>query len=203
MNQLKLIITQICVLILLSSSITTATSVSSFEVLPTPNEKAFLLTANIAGEGTITIKIISKEGEKVFYKKLNTTTSFQQKYSLKDFKKGTYFLKIEDESKVMTQPFIIISKEIEVDAALKTFVFKPRLKFNSDNYSFAVNWLKSDESNYVMSIKDENSNEFFEDVLKNERIIHRNYDFSQLPNGIYYITIKDGIYTYYKIVEVK
>lgn len=202
MKHLKFVITKVCVLLLFLSNTAVATSVSSFEMLPTPDEKEFLLTAVTSGEGTISIKILDHDEKVIFSKSMKALTSFEQKYSLKDFEKGHYSLVIEDESKIMTQPFTIATA-IEVNSDLKTFIYKPFLKFNYKIESLAVNWMKSDNSDCQFIIKDEKSNVLFKESVENDRLIHRSYDFSQLPNGTYFITIKDGQHTYQEIIELR
>lgn len=202
MSKFKSRIIKVFLLLFLSNT-AIATSINSFEILSNPNKKIFLLTANISGKGVITIKVISKKGENVCSRNFENENSFEQEYSLKDFEQGTYFLQIEDESKIMTQPFIITSDDVDVDNNLKSLAFKPQIGFDSETNLFAVDWLKTDKSKYILTIEDEKSNQFFVDNLTNEQVIHKYYDFSKLPSGRYYITIKDKKYTYTETVEVK
>lgn len=202
MSKLKLSIIKLFVLLLVSNT-AFATSISSFEILSTPNEKSFLLTGNTSGEGMITIKIISKESEKVCTLNIKNEVSFEQKYSLKDFEQGTYFIEIEDESKILTQPFIVNNENIEVDADLKSFAFKPQLAFDTSNYLFEINWLKIGNSNSILTIEDEKSNQFFKDKIGNQSLVHQYYDLSKLPAGIYHIKITDGKHTYSQSIEMK
>jgi len=202
MTNLKMLMTKVCVLFLFMSNTLIGASVNSFEILTIPNEKEFLLSADIASAGIITITIIDETGNAVFSKKQKTKDSFEQKYDLKDFDKGIYSLKIEDETKIINQPFSITEKEVIVDSKAKTFTYKPYLRFNEATNSLAVNWMKSDISAYEIKIEDEDSNLLLKESLENNQIIHRSYDFSQLKEGTYYITIKDSLHTYYETLEI-
>jgi hypothetical protein len=202
MKNFKFMITKVCVLVLFLSNTAVATSVSSFQMLPTPDEKEFLLTAKTSGKGKITIEIQNEQHEVVFSKSMKALSSFQQKYNLKDFEKGAYALVIKDVSKTVTQPFSITETTVEVNADLKTFAYKPFFRLN-DRVSLAVNWMKSDDSDCKFTIEDEAFNVLFEENFENDGIIHRSYDFSQLPKGTYYIVIKDGHHVHNETINIE
>jgi hypothetical protein len=202
MRNVKSAITKVCMLLLFLSNTAVATSVSSFEMLTTPDEKSFVLSAETSGKGKITIKIQNKKNEVIFSKSIKALSSFQQKYSLKDFEKGAYSLIIADESKIITQPFTITANEIAVNADSKTFTYKPYFRFNDKMESLAVNWMKNDNSDCNFKIEDETFNVLFEESVENSGMIHRSYDLSQLPKGTYYIVIKDGNYVYNETINV-
>jgi len=203
MTNVKMLMTKVCVLFLFLSNTAFAASVNTFEVLTVPNEKEFLLSAEIASAGVINIAIISENGKVMFSKKQKIDSSFEQKYDLKDFEKGNYFLKIEDETKIINQPFSINETEIEVNSGLKIYTHKPYLKFNENTKSLAVNWMKNDTSDYEMKIEDKNANVLLNESIENDRLIHRRYDFSKLAEGTYYITIKDAEHTHFHVIEVR
>lgn len=203
MTNLKLVITKVCVLLLFLSNTAVATTVSSFEMLTTPNEKAFMLSAETSGEGKIAIQIQNEQNEIVFSKNMKALNSFQQRYSLKEFKKGGYSLIITDASKIITQPFTITENEVEVNSGLQKTAFKPYFRFNDEVESLAVNWMKSDNSDCKFTIEDERFNVLFEESVANDGIIHRSYDFSQLPKGTYYIVIKNGNHIYNETINVE
>jgi hypothetical protein len=203
MTNVKMLMTKVCILFLFLSNTAFAAAVNTFEILTIPNEKQFLLSADIASAGTIKITIVNEKGATVFSKTQKAKGSFEQKYDLKDFEKGNYFLKIEDEFKIINQPFCINETEVKVNSGLKIFTHKPYLKFNETAKSLAVNWMKSDTSDYEMKIEDKNANVLLNENIENNRLIHRSYDFSQLTEGTYYITIKDGEYTYFETIEVR
>lgn len=203
MKTLKFVITSVCVLLLFMSNTAVATSVSSFEMLTTPNEKAFMLSVETSGKGRIAIKILNEQDQVVFSKSMKALSSFQQKYSLKDFEKGNYSLVIEDVSKIVTQPFTVTDIEVAVNSDSKIFTYKPYFKFNENIESLAVNWMKSDNSVCKLIIKDENLNVLFKESVENDSIIHRSYNLSQLPKGTYYIIIKDGNHIYKETIDIK
>ncbi|MFK7950203.1 MAG: hypothetical protein AB8G11_21615 [Saprospiraceae bacterium] len=202
MKTLKFVIAKVCVLVLFLSNTAVATSVSSFEILTTPDEKAFMLSAETSGEGKLGIQIQNNEGEIVFSRSMKALASFQQKYSLKDFEKGNYSLVITDVSKIITQPFEVTETAVEVNSNLQKTAFKPYFKFNEEVESLAVNWMKSDNSNCKFTIEDEKFNILFDESVENNGMIHRSYDFSQLPKGTYYIIIKDGNHAYNETIDI-
>lgn len=203
MKTLKFVMAKVCVLVLFLSNTAVATTVNSFEMLTTPDEKAFMLSAETSGEGKIGIQIRNNQGEIVFSKSIKAVENFQQKYNLKEFEKGSYSLIITDVSKIMTQPFEVTDTKVEVDAGLQQTAFKPYFRFNEKVESLAVNWMKSDDSACELTIEDEKFNVLFEESVENNGILHRSYDFSKLPSGTYYIVIKDGNHTYNETIDVK
>lgn len=203
MTSAKLLMTKVCLLFLFLSNTAIADSANTFDILTIPNEKEFLLTADIATAGMITINIKNLEGNVLFSKRLKAKDSFEQKYDLNSLEIGSYTLAIEDETKAIMQPFSITATTLEIDATTKATTYKPYLKFHETKKSLAINWMKNDTSDYVMKIQDDNSNTLLEESLKNNRLIHRSYDFSDLPKGTYYITIKDENHTYSKRLEIK
>lgn len=203
MTNLKLVIAAVCTFVLFLGNTAMATSVNSFEVLTTPNEKTFLLTAETSGEGKIAIQILNAQDEVVFSRNIKALSSFQQKYSLKDFEKGNYTLVITDVSKIITQPFAVTNTEIEVNSSTQKTAFKPFLKFNDKVESLAVNWMKSDNSDCSFMIEDEKFNVLFNESVENNGIVHRSYDLSQLPSGTYYIVIKDGNHIYNETIDIQ
>lgn len=203
MKTLKFVIAKVCVLVLFLSNTATATSISSFEMLTTPDEKSFMLSAETKGEGRIAIQIENEQNEIVFSKTMKALSSFQQKYDLKGFEKGDYSLVITDASKIITQPFAVTESEVEVDIDLKRFAYKPYFRFNENVESLAVNWMKSDKSDCKFKIEDDKFNVLFEESVANNGIIHRSYDFSQLPKGTYYVVIKDGNHTYNETIDIE
>ena len=115
MKNFKLVIAKVFVLVLLLSNTATATSVSSFELLTTPDEKSFMLSAETSGEGKLGIQIRNANDEIVYSKNMKVVGTFQQRYNLMDFEEGNYSLIITDALKIMTQPFTITENEVEVE----------------------------------------------------------------------------------------
>lgn len=203
MKTLKFVITKVCVLVLFLSNTAVATTVSSFEILTTPDEKSFMLSAETSGEGRIAIQIRNAQDEIVFSKNMKALGTFQQKYSLKEFEKGNYSLIITDATKIITQPFMVTENEVAVNAKSQQTSFKPFFRFNEKVESLAVNWMKSDNSDCSFTIEDEKFNTLFEESVENDGIVHRSYDLSKLPSGTYYIVIKDGNHTYNETIDIE
>jgi hypothetical protein len=78
MTNVKMLMTKVCILFLFLSNTAFAAAVNTFEILTIPNEKQFLLSADIASAGTIKITIVNEKGATVFSKTQKAKGSFEQ-----------------------------------------------------------------------------------------------------------------------------
>lgn len=144
---------------------------------------------------TLSISIEDKFGFQLLTEKVQSKNRKSRRYNLKQLPFGVYTLKIDSDQKIVYKT-IKTSKDNSVVLNEKVS-FKPTTSFK--NNKWLVNALALGEKVDV-KIYDQEFEPVFEEKIKNENVIAKSYDLSQLDLGVYTLSVKVGDITYNKVI---
>jgi len=177
-----------------------STTVTSFASVVEPlatTVEGNIITVNFEENNsqTVNISIIDRYGIQLLSEKVQTENRISRAYNLKHLPKGVYTLKMESDQR-------IISKKVSVEKnnariLSEKITFKPTSTFKNNRWN--VNHFAQGEQ-VTISILDADYNLVFEDKIKDQVVIGKSYNLTELPYGAYNLVLSTGEKTYTKAI---
>lgn len=143
----------------------------------------------------LNVSITDRYGYELLSEKIQNKNRKFRKYNLEQLPFGEYSLKIESDQKIV---YKTIKMERNNSVVLNEKVtFKPTTFFKNDRW--LVNALALGEK-VSIKIYDEKFQELFEDKFKNESVIAKSYNLSELAYGVYTLSVTIGDNSFNKVI---
>jgi len=143
----------------------------------------------------LSISIVDKYGFELLSEKVQSKNRRSRKYNLTQLPYGKYTIKIDSDQKIVYKT-IQTDKNNSVVLDEKTS-YKPTTFFENDKWM--VNALALGEK-VDIKIYDSEYEPVYEEKFKNESVVAKSYDLSQLDYGVYTLSISVGDNNYSKVI---
>jgi hypothetical protein len=156
----------------------------------TTTDKAIIVNlGNVKGE-TVTITIENADGIRLMTEHVKETVHFSKKYKVSQLDNGQYKMIVSKKTVRTTQPFDITSMGIVMVETEKKEKFMPVVSFTDNKLN--VNVLLGNYGNITVSIYDAEAYKIMEDKHYVVLTLHKMFNVSALPKGIYVVDIMAG-----------
>lgn len=161
------------------------------------NKSIFVNLGTIEKE-TVSIVIRDDKGSILVNETVNKTPNFIKKYNMSRLENGDYTMTITKTTLRTTQPFKITNDGIVMTEMEKIEKFIPVVLFKNDKLD--VNVLLKDYNTITVDIYNNQGVRVKQDKYPSVLSLHKRYNISQLPNGVYIVEVKAGDETFYHTV---
>lgn len=171
------------VVLLLTGMIAKASD--GFNVRVTENQN-LLVEMDRVEEGTI-LFLQDNDGNILYKDSIMLNESFRKVFNLEIIPRGTYFLNVEKENRILSTVLVKNSEGISIKEDVSGIVFKPYYKVEEEKVKF---FLSNPEGNKVwVRVYDEGGVEIGS-IFSSSPVIKRTFDFSEVPSGNYNVQVK-------------
>lgn len=153
-------------------------------------KKIFTLVTDNAKSTSVTIRIFDAQGINLLKEEIALGGRHSKSYDLSKLPNGTYELEIETFSSFRIYIVTITSNNLEIVENREERIYKPFVKLEGSNLSFNILNLNSKDVSLV--INNVSGDEIYFEKIKDTQTIHKSYDLSNLPSGVYLITVKNS-----------
>lgn len=157
----------------------------SLVVRVTDNQN-LLVELDIVEEGTV-LFLQDKDGEILFKDSIPAKESYRKILSLEVVPKGTYFLSVEKENRILSTVLVKNSEGVSIKEEVSGIIFKPCYKVESDKVRFFLNNPKGNKIR--VKVYDESGIEVGSHASSSS-VIQNSFDFSKVPAGKYTLKVK-------------
>ena len=162
-------------------------------------DKAIIVNlGNVHGE-IITIAIDNAEGSNIMTEKIYETAQFSKKYNMTKLDNGKYTMTISKKTVRTVQPFEITDRGIVMAEMEKKEKFIPVVSFNDNKLN--VNVLLGNYSNITVKMYNAEARKIMEDKNYVVLDLHKTFNISDLPKGIYTVEVMAGDERFYQTIE--
>ena len=162
-------------------------------------EKAIVVNLGSVQKETVSIVIADAQNNVLLSETVKETPNFVKRYNMSKLEKGTYTLTVTKKTLRTVQPFEITDNSLVIAELEKKEKFIPVVNFNSDKLD--VNVLLGNYSNITVTILDNEGRKVAEDKNYVVLDLHKRYDLTKLPSGVYVIEVLAGDETFYQTVQ--
>ncbi len=138
----------------------------------------------------ISIRIEDANGNELVSEKVKGSQNFAKKYNVSKLEDGNYNIIIAKQTLRTVQPFKIVDNKVIVLATEKKEKFLPLLSQDGDKLN--VNVLLGNFSNITVTLYDNEGRKVFDEKNYVVLNLHKRYDLSKLPKGIYVAEVMAG-----------
>lgn len=161
-------------------------------------EKGIIVNLGNVQKEVISIVITNIEGDVLIREFVKETSNFVKRYNMSQLDNGLYTLTVTKKTVRTVQPFEITKAGVVMTELEKKEKFIPTVNLQNDKLD--VNVLLGNYNNITVTIMDNEGRKVIEDKNYVVLDLHKRYNISKLPNGIYVIEIKAGEETFYQTV---
>lgn len=162
------------------------------------NDRTLIVQLEKGEKGAI-LSFLGKDGEVLFKDSLLLNDVYRKTFNLEVIPNGVYYLSLEKENSILTTEVTKTSAGLELTGKSSKIIFKPRFKVEKDLVRvFLTNPAKTEASFKVY----DRGGTLLDTVLYKDLVVSKTFDFSKLPNGMYYITVKVDGRSFYKEIEI-
>ena len=162
------------------------------------HSKAITITLNNVVANDITITLEDAVGNSLVNEKVSATPNFAKRYNLTNLENGNYRFIIKKKLSKTIQPFELTAKTVVMSDLKRKEKFLPNIA-QRDN-KLDVNVLLGNYSNIHVRIYDLDGRNVFEETNYVVFMLHKRYDLSKMPKGVYTVEVVAGDETeYYNI----
>jgi len=195
-NKLKSTIMKTLAILLLTVFTTISSFASIVEPLATTVEdKTITVYFDHEKLEKISISILDKFGRVLLSEKIQSKNRKSRSYNLEQLPYGVYTIKIDSDQKIVTKKIktgrnntLVINEKIN---------YKPTSMFKDDKWM--VNVLALGEQ-VDIKIFDEDYSEVYNEKVKNENVVAKAYDLSNLDYGVYTLSLTVDNKNYNKVI---
>ena len=162
---------------------------------------AFTLISNNIEDSNVTIRIFDEEGLSLLEEKVDVNKAFSKSYDLSKMPNGIYEVEIEDEISFRKYFVITTSDTIEIMENVEQKIFKPIVVLEESLLKF--NFLNLGRSDVKLSFSNGIGEEVYSEKIQNMITIHKGFDLSKLPSGVYTVEVKTEEKYFYFEVNLK
>jgi hypothetical protein len=161
-------------------------------------QKAVVVNLGNVQKETVSIVIADAQGNVLASELVKNTPNFVKRYNMSQLENGTYTLTVTKKTIRTVQPFEIKDNSLEISEIEKKEKFLPVVHFNKDKLD--VNVLLGNYSNITVTIIDNEGRKVSEDKNYVVLDLHKRYDLTKLPRGVYMVEVMAGDETFYQTV---
>lgn len=162
-------------------------------------EKSIIVNLGSVQKEVISIVIADADKNILVSETVKDNPNFVKRYNMSKLESGKYTLTVTKKTVRTVQPFEITAKNLVISTLDKKEKFLPVVSINKGKLD--VNVLLGNYSNIKVTILDNEGHIVTEDKNYVVLDLHKRYNLSQLPNGIYVIEVMAGDETFYQTVE--
>ena len=166
------------------SLITNGESKSLVVELDTQHDKTFL-------------KIIDEDQNIIFSEKVSET-SYSKKFDLNELESGSYYFEVDDALRTLVYPISVENKEVKILKRIENT--KPVFRLKGDR--LFLNLLNLEGKDVQIKVFDSNSRTLYKEVIENETVITKAFNFESAYEDQYTVVVKEGKNTYYEDIVV-
>lgn len=190
----------VIVLLLTTSNIFANDSKPSLKIVSGENNAFTLVSNNVQGSD-VTIRIFDAEGLSLLKEKIEVDKAFSKSYDLSKMPNGIYEVEIEDNISFRKYFVITTSGSIEVMENAEQKIFKPIVVLEESFLKF--NLLNLGKGDVDLSLSNEYGEEIYLEKIQDSIAIHKGFDLSKLPAGVYAVGVKTERKSFYVEVNLK
>jgi hypothetical protein len=162
-------------------------------------EKVIVVNLGAVLKEEVTINIEDAYGVTIFTETVRQNPNFIKRYNVSKLEEGDYNLIITKKTLRTAQPFHVENGGVTISEIEKKEKFIPVVDFNSNNLD--VNVLLGNYSNITVTIFDNEGRQVFAEKNYVVTKIHKRYDLTKLPKGVYMTEVMAGDETFYFTIE--
>ena len=143
------------------------------------------------------LKILDENKNIIFSEKI-ATTSYTKKFDLNELENGSYYIELDDSLRTLVYPISVENKEVKILKRIENT--KP--VFRKKGSMLFLNLLNLDGEDVQIKVFDSDNRTLFSEVIKNESIVTKAFNFETAHEDRYTVVVKDGENTYYEDIAV-
>lgn len=143
------------------------------------------------------LKIIDEDQNIIFSEKVSET-SYSKKFDLNELENGSYYFKLDDSLRTLVYPIRVENKEVKILKRIENT--KP--VFRKKGEMLFLNLLNLDSEDVQIKVFDSNNRTLFKEVIKNETVITKAFNFESAYEDHYTVVVKEGKNIYYEDIVV-
>ena len=143
------------------------------------------------------LRIIDENQNIIFSEKISAT-SYTKKFDLTELENGSYYIELDDSLRTLVYPISVENKEVKILKRIENT--KP--VFRKKGSMLFLNLLNLDGEDVQIKVFDSDNRTLFSEVIKNESIVTKAFNFETAHEDRYTVVVKDGENTYYEDIVV-
>ncbi|MDV7139425.1 hypothetical protein R3X28_11085 [Maribacter sp. TH_r10] len=144
------------------------------------------------------LRFVDGEGNIIFTESLEDNAEYTKKFNLSSLESGVYFLEVEDAIK---ETAFTISIE-DTDVAIKNRAEKNKPVFVEKEGMVYLNLLNLSKEDVAITVYDGNERTVAKEILENQAIVEKAFNFKNAHKGQYIIKVKKGSDTFYNSIKI-
>lgn len=143
------------------------------------------------------IKIIDEDQNIIFSEKISEKL-YAKKFDLNELENGSYFIELDNALRTLVYPILVKNKEVRI--LKRSENTKPVFRLKGDK--LFINLLNLDGEVVKIKVYDSYNRTLFNEVIENERVVTKVFNFEYADEDRYMVAIKDGANTYFEEVVI-
>ncbi|MGB5780793.1 MAG: hypothetical protein WBM42_02880 [Eudoraea sp.] len=165
--------------------------------LMTEGQSKSLIVALDSKNNKTILKIIDENQNIIFSEKISVN-SYTKKFDLDKLENGSYLFELDDSLRTLTYTIRVENEEVKILRRIENN--KPI--FRKIGAKLYLNLLNLDSKDVEIKVFDSDNRTLFSEVVENENIVSKAFNFETAHEDRYTIVVKDGENTYYEDIVV-
>ncbi|MGB5203545.1 hypothetical protein [Eudoraea sp.] len=165
--------------------------------LMTEGQSKSLIVALDSKNNKTILKIIDENQNIIFSEKISVN-SYTKKFDLDKLENGSYLFELDDSLRTLTYTIRVENEEVKILRRIENN--KPI--FRKIGAKLYLNLLNLDSKDVEIKVFDSDNRTLFSEVVENENIVSKAFNFETAHKDRYTIVVKDGENTYYEDIVV-
>ncbi|MBL7815386.1 MAG: T9SS type A sorting domain-containing protein [Saprospiraceae bacterium] len=161
-------------------------------------QKGIVVNLGSVQKETVTIVIKDADDNVLINETVKETQNFVKRYNMSQMPNGSYTLTVTKKTIRTVQPFEVTKDGLTMTELEKKEKFIPVVNFKENKLD--VNVLLGNYNNITVTITDNEGRKVKQDKHYVVLDLHKRYNLSDLPNGVYIIEVMAGDETFYQTV---
>jgi len=158
--------------------------------------KSLIVALDSKNNKTI-LKIIDENQNIIFSEKISVN-SYTKKFDLDKLENGSYLFELDDSLRTLTYTISVENEEVKILRRIENN--KPI--FRKIGAKLYLNLLNLDSKDVEIKVFDSDNRTLFSEVVENENIVSKAFNFETAHEDRYTVVVKDGENTYYEDIVV-
>jgi len=158
--------------------------------------KSLIVELDSQHEKTI-LKIIDENQNIIFSEKISVD-SYTKKFDLDKLENGSYLFELDDSLRTLIYTISVENEEVKILKRIENT--KP--VFRKKGAMLFINLLNLDGKDVKIKVFDSENRTLYKEVIENEIIVTKAFNFKTAYEGRYTVVVKDGENTYYEDIVV-
>ena len=165
--------------------------------LLTEGQSKSLIVALDSKNNKTILKIIDENQNIIFSEKISVN-SYTKKFDLDKLENGSYLFELDDSLRTLTYTIRVENEEVKILRRIENN--KPI--FRKIGAKLYLNLLNLDSKDVEIKVFDSDNRTLFSEVVENENIVSKAFNFETAHEDRYTVVVKDGENTYYEDIVV-